>query len=216
MVTSASGGKHLRGVTVCAHLVEGSSAEGEELSGGCAQTTSDGEYMVENLDPGIYVVEFSDTGKYETQFYDGVASAAEATPVAVAVEAATEDINAAMFAAGKGTGTAVKVRGGSTGNTGSTGGGGYQSAVRLSPTLGGAIGVRPELLRVPLRCAMSAGRCSAGEHYGVARGDGGGWARDRRERCARYTRAPDQAHRADWPRHGDAVGGTQRGRRCAP
>ncbi len=90
-VTAAAGGKDASGVTVCASLVGG-----EPAVAGCGQTSNRGEYSIGGLDPGSYTVEFADKGKYETEFYDGVSSAAEATPVAVDLGAPSEGIDAEM------------------------------------------------------------------------------------------------------------------------
>jgi hypothetical protein len=87
-VTSTEGGRSIPAVSVCA-----TDAEDE---GSCGLTYSDGAYSIQGLGAGSYTVEFSDRGRYLPQYYDGVSSAAEATPVGLSLGAAVEGVNAEL------------------------------------------------------------------------------------------------------------------------
>jgi len=166
-VTAAASGKDVKGVKVCAAPVE----DAREVAG-CAQTSAHGEYTIGGLDPGSYVVEFSDKGKYQTQFYDGVASAAQAKVVSVALGATTEGIDAQMTAGSPAspppnggpppsTGSTGSAAPASTGEVqgGSSGVNASQTVVEPSLSLAGAIRVRAGALSVPLRCLAASGDC---------------------------------------------------------
>lgn len=89
-VTNASTGATLEGAVVCASLP--SSEIGE-----CAITDSLGQYTIPALPGGQYVVEFlAAPGGYLMQYYQDSYVASEARLVAVAVEATTAGIDAAM------------------------------------------------------------------------------------------------------------------------
>ena len=83
-MTDAASKKALGGATVC-------TAEGED----CVTTNEAGEYTLAGLGGGNYTVMFS-AGGYVSQYYKGVATAAEATPVAVKAGATTTAINAQL------------------------------------------------------------------------------------------------------------------------
>jgi PKD repeat protein len=98
-VTSASSGKPLEQIKVCAQAVNGGYA------GDCGATNSSGEYTIAPLTTGEYTVEFSSgEGAYATQYYNGKATLATATPVLVSAGSTKVGIDAAMTPGGQITG----------------------------------------------------------------------------------------------------------------
>jgi hypothetical protein len=83
----------IEGVLVCAF-------EGEAEPGGCAPTSSNGEYVISGLPSGGgYKVEFDafePSSEYQQQFYDNKSSLAEAQSVPVTAPNTTSGINAAL------------------------------------------------------------------------------------------------------------------------
>jgi hypothetical protein len=70
-----------------------------EASGGFAITNTSGQYTIQGLATGSYKLEFISAGEgssYIAQFYNGAATLASATPVAVTQGSTTSPINAAL------------------------------------------------------------------------------------------------------------------------
>jgi hypothetical protein len=88
-VSDASTGAAISGGLVCAF---GANPE----TGGCALTDASGEYTIAGLPAGEYKVGFADPNSYVTQFYNGKATLAEATAVAVLVGSTASGIDAAL------------------------------------------------------------------------------------------------------------------------
>lgn len=92
-VTDATTLAPIEGVLVCAF-------GGEAELGGCAATSSNGEYVISGLPSGNeYKVEFDAFGpstEYKQQFYNDKSSASEAQPVTVIAPGTTSGINAAL------------------------------------------------------------------------------------------------------------------------
>ncbi len=99
-VTSAATKDGLGGIAVCATA---SSQEYESET--CTDTNSNGEYTLARLASGQYAVEFSPdydhNSDYLVQYYDGKASFAEATKIAVSAGGTTSGIDAALLAGGE-------------------------------------------------------------------------------------------------------------------
>jgi len=96
-------------VEVCAYL--GS----DEGSSRCAQTESDGDYVLTGLAAGSYEVKFKpdyNDHVHAKQFYDGKATREAATPVSVTTGAATPNIDAELQEGGKVSGTVTRAAGG--------------------------------------------------------------------------------------------------------
>jgi hypothetical protein len=89
LVTVAATGKPLPGAFVCALNLP------EEVT--CTKTEPNGAYTIAGLLAGNYDVGFLAEPGFEEEFYNGVFSLNEATPVHVALGAATAGINAAMY-----------------------------------------------------------------------------------------------------------------------
>jgi hypothetical protein len=92
---SAEGGGLFANVEVCVY-VYGSPTLGALVE--CKLTGSSGTYEFVGLAAGQYTVEFNPPApaKYLTQFYAGAGSAVQATPVTVAAETTTPNINATL------------------------------------------------------------------------------------------------------------------------
>jgi len=104
-VSSAATSSPLEGMEVCAYTA----ASGEYVR--CADTESDGTYVIEGLRTGSYKVGFF-TGEYSgtepnflVQYYNGKATRAAADTVSVTAGATTGNVDAAMQAGGRITGT---------------------------------------------------------------------------------------------------------------
>jgi 5-hydroxyisourate hydrolase-like protein (transthyretin family) len=97
VVTGAASKAPLDGVEVCAY------ERGDDLFGGCTETSSSGEYAIANLPAGEYTVEFvapSETN-YLSQYYSGKTAYSEADGVPVTDESTTSGIDAALVAGGE-------------------------------------------------------------------------------------------------------------------
>jgi Carboxypeptidase regulatory-like domain len=88
-VTDAATGADLQAL-VCV-FVHG----GREVPVGCAEANTHGEYLTPALPAGEYDLGFVEAG-YELQYYNGKATFAESTPVAIVVSAVTPGVNAAL------------------------------------------------------------------------------------------------------------------------
>jgi PKD domain/Carboxypeptidase regulatory-like domain len=102
-VTDASTKDAVANIQICAQPTSG----GYEQR--CGTTNAGGEYTVIGLATGQYRVEFSvpygSTLNYVSQYYEDKESSGEATPVSVTAGASTPEIDAAMVAGGRITGT---------------------------------------------------------------------------------------------------------------
>ena len=92
---TAEGGGALESVDVCAY-VYGSPTLGALVE--CKLTGPTGTYEFTSLAPGEYAVEFTPPApaEYFTQYFSGATSAGGATPVVVAAETVTPNIDAAL------------------------------------------------------------------------------------------------------------------------
>jgi hypothetical protein len=92
---TAEGGGALEGVDVCVY-VYGSPTLGALVE--CKLTGATGTYEFTGLAPGEYAVEFTPPApaEYFTQYFSGATSAGGATPVLVAAEAVTPNIDASL------------------------------------------------------------------------------------------------------------------------
>jgi hypothetical protein len=90
---TAEGGGPFEGVDVCLYVYPGPGAPVE-----CKSTDSSGSYEFAGMAVGRYTVEFTPPGpaEYLSQFYLNAASANQATPVVVAAETVTSNINATL------------------------------------------------------------------------------------------------------------------------
>lgn len=84
-IVNNSEGKPLMNATVCAKL-------GDEPWAGCAQTNASGFYKIGILPPGDYIL-FAVTGGWLFEWYDNTYDWNMATPVSVAVDEETRNIN---------------------------------------------------------------------------------------------------------------------------
>ena len=90
---TAEGSGPFEGVAVCLYVNPGPGAPIE-----CKSSDSGGSYEFTGMAPGNYTVEFTPPGpaEYLSQFYLNAASANDATPVAVAAETVTSNIDATL------------------------------------------------------------------------------------------------------------------------
>jgi|HubBroStandDraft_3_1064219.scaffolds.fasta_scaffold07845_3 hypothetical protein len=115
-VTKASGGAAISEVEVCAYGLDGDEGYG------CAQTNSNGEYVITGLSHGKYEVYFSAEScvsgnckqqNYVAQYFNDAALYTEATAVEVTAKATTPNIDAKLVEGARVSGTVTAASGGS-------------------------------------------------------------------------------------------------------